>query len=260
MNFDGGIMTKENKFSTAISWLTLAYFVILLAERVQSLVRIAVSQDVGFFDTGFDIFANGVTVVSLLAVAVMLPAGNKAFLRSLVNRACVPDYSMLAITSGVMLISGMMHTEFTIAPVQFVSYGALIAAMVLRTIECAPKAESKCRLWYSLVYLTLFSMAIPVMYHSHIENSVRFHIVSALAAFVLVLFFTLMLRRVYIGEAEDLLFIIPAVVMAALDALVIAMRWNEEVNMFVLIFASLTAVTFIVGKISFSAASARHKR
>lgn len=253
-------MQNEHKFSIAISWLTLAYFIILFAERAQSLIRIALSGEVGYFDTGFDIYANCITVVSVLASFVMLVFLNKGFLKSLVDRSVIPDYSMLAITSGVMLVSGMVHTEFTIAPIQFAAYGALIAAMVLRTIENAPKARSKCKLWYSLVYLTFFSMAIPVMYHSHIEHAVLFHIISALAALVLVLFFTVMLRRVFLGTAEDLLGIVPAVVMAAFDAAVVIMRWNEEINMFVLIFAIVTAVTFIIGKVSFGAAAARRKQ
>ena len=244
--------TKTNRFTKAISWLVLAYFVILFAERAQSILRILIDDKIGLFYTGFDIYANVLTVVSVSATIFLLIVYNGDFFRSLVNGNVIPDYSMLAITSGVMLVSGMVHTEFTIAPIQFGAYGALIVAMILRTAETAPRAKSKLKLWYSLAFLTVFSMAIPVMYHSYIEQAVLFHTIAAVTALVLVFFFTLMMRRVFVGNAEDLLLFVPTVLMAALDSVVIIMRWNEEINMFALIFAALSVVMFIVGRIIFA--------
>lgn len=243
---------KEHRFSKVISWLTLAYFVILFAERAQSILRILIDDNIGLFYTPFDIYANVLTVVSISATIFMLIVYNGDFFRSLTDSKVVPDYSMLAITAGVMLVSGMVHTEFTIAPLQFGAYGALIVAMILRTAETAPKAKSKLKLWYSLAFLTVFSMAIPVMYHSYIEHAVLFHIIAAATALVLVFFFTLMMRRVFIGNAEDLLLFVPTILMAALDSVVIIMRWNEEINMFALIFAALSVVMFIAGRVIFA--------
>ena len=243
---------SEHKMSIAISWLTMLYFVILFAERVQSMVRVVYVGNKGMLSTGFDSYVNVLTCCSLLAALIMLFTLNRDFLRSLIDSSVVPDYSKLSVTAGVILISGMVHTEYTIAPLQFGAYGMLILAMILRTVETAPAADSRFRLWYSVIYLTVFSMSIPVMYHSYIEQAVLFHVLSAVTALVLVGCFTYMMRLVFIGQAEDLLLIVPVVLMAVLDAAVIIMRWSEEVNTFALIFAVAAAVMFIIGKIVFA--------
>lgn len=243
---------SEHKLSIAISWLILLYFVILFAERVQSMVRVVYVGNKGMLSTGFDSYVNVLTCCSLLATLVLLFTVNRDFLRSLVNSSVIPDYSKLSITAGVILISGMVHTEYTIAPVQFAAYGMIILAMMLRTAETAPAADSKFKLWYSVIYLTVFSMSIPVMYHSYIGHAVLFHVVSAAAALVLVGCFTYMMRLVFIGQAEDLLLIVPVVLMAVLDAAVIGIRWSEEVNSFALIFAIAAAAMFLIGRIIFA--------
>ena len=145
----------------------------------------------------------------------------------------------------------MMHTEFTIAPVQFVAYGALIIGMILQTVLNIKSGGNAFRHWFSLTYITAFSMAIPVMYRSNIRLSVLFHVIEAVAAFVLVAFFTLALRRIFTGNANDLLSVIPFASMAVLDAVILALRWTEYVNTFVLIFAILSAVLFAAGKVLF---------
>ena len=66
---------------------------------------------------------------------------------------------------------------------------------------------------------------------------------------LLVLSFTLMLRRLFIGKGENLLLWAPFITMVIGDAVVLWMRWTEEINSFVLIFACLSAVLFIVGKV-----------
>ena len=94
-------------------------------------------------------------------------------------------------------------------------------------------------------------MAIPVTYHAAIDCATLFHAIEAVTAIVLVLFFSLMTRRVFTADAEDLLHPLPAATMAVLDAVILWMRWEEKVNTFVLIFAAATALLFIVGKILF---------
>ena len=145
----------------AISWLFLGYFLVLFAERVQSLARICRTSFAALYRTGFDGFVDTLTVLSLVATVLLLAFGCRGYWQSLVNPAVIPDYSMLTVTAGVMLVSGMMHTEYTVAPVQFVSYGMLIIAMVLRTVQTAAGADHPGMFWYSLAFLTVFSMAIP---------------------------------------------------------------------------------------------------
>ena len=154
---------QSSPLNPAISWLFLGYFLVLFAERVQSLARICRTSFAALYRTGFDGFVDTLTVLSLVATVLLLAFGCKGYWQSLVNPAVIPDYSMLTVTAGVMLVSGMLHTEYTVAPVQFVSYGMLIIAMVLRTVQTAAGADHPGMFWYSLAFLTVFSMAIPVM-------------------------------------------------------------------------------------------------
>ena len=248
-------MTEKTKLTKPISWLFLLYFLILYGERIQSLIR-AVAQS-GFFPTPFDGLVNLTSLLSLSAGAVMLLILNRRFWLSLCTSS-VPDYSALTVTSGVILVSGMVHTEFTIAPIQFASYGALFLGMILRTAELTGRAERRGMLWYSLIYLVMFSMAIPVVYHSYLGYAPLFHCVEMNVMLLLVLFFTLMLRRLFLGQGENLLLWIPFLVMVFGDAAVLAMRWVEEINLFVLIFAGISAAMFLVGKILFR--SGKRKR
>lgn len=238
-----------NTFQRPIALLFILYFLVLFCERAQSLVRIFLSKEIKAFGSGFDIYVNTLSIVSLLSTFVLLGFFNKdLWLAAFANPKSV-DWSMAVITSGVILFSGMVHTEFTIPPVQFVSYGFLIAAMVLQTIVTGRTALSPVMLWYSLVYCVILSMAIPVVYRSEIRNAKLFHIIEALVSIALVVCFTYKLLMVFQGRGENLLLWIPFLIVAIGDALVLAMRWKESINSFVLIFSSLTVVAFVVGKI-----------
>ncbi|MBQ9383129.1 MAG: hypothetical protein IJT87_02710 [Ruminiclostridium sp.] len=242
---------SDNKLSKAISWLTLIYFIILFGERMQSIIRIVTVGASEFFTTGFDTFANITVSASLTATLVMLLFFNRRFWQSLTNGSVRADYSMMSITAGVALIGGMIHTEFTIAPIQFAAYGALIAAMVIRTAELAPGARDKFKLWYSLAFLTVFSMAIPVMYHSYAGIATIYHFIAAMTVFTLVGCFMVLMRRLFTGNGEDLLSLQTVMATVVLDAVLIVMRRDEEINWFALIFAALTLLIFIVGRIAF---------
>ena len=242
-------MKNNRSFTKPISWLFLLYFVILFAERAQSLVRVV--AEVRLFASGFAILVDVTALLSLFAAVIMLVFRNKRFWLSLFS-AAEPDYSVLTITSGVILISGMVHTEYTIPPVQFAAYGALILAMILRTAELSGRAKSRAPLWYSLAYLTAFSMAIPVMYALNASDSLAFetafYVLEAVVMLLLVLSFTVMLRRMFLGQGENLLLWIPFLIMAIGDTAVLWMRWADEINFFVLIFAAVSAVLFLIGK------------
>ena len=237
---------KKKGFGRLISWMFLMYFVILFGERAQSLFR-AITQ-YGLFPSAFDDFVNLTAILSLCATVAMLVIRCRSFWKSLFS-AAEADYCPLSVTSGVILVSGMLHTEFTIAPIQFAAYGMLIIAMILRSVELSGIAQNRFSLWYSLGYLTAFSMAIPVVYHSEIESAVLFHVIESAVMLLLVLSFTLMLRRLFLGKGENLLLWVPFIIMAVGDAVVLWMRWAEEINSFVLIFACLSAVLFIIGKV-----------
>ena len=239
--------TEKTRLTPWIAWCVLLYFVILFAERAQSVIRVLLGG--GFFATGFDGYVDTLTVLSLAATAALLAVWNGALWPALAGKG-TPDYARLAVTAGVLLLSGMVHTEYTLAPVQFAAYGALIVALILRTAEVAPGTD-RFKLWYSLIYLTVFSMAIPVMYRTSLPHSALFHVIEAMTAILLVFFFTVFMRRVFLGNGEDLLQKEPFLVAVVADAIILALRWPEKINAFVLIFAALTLVLFVIGKILF---------
>ena len=232
-----------------ISFLFLIYFVVLFIERAQSLYRSYSLSRKEMFASSFDIYVNVVTMVSLLSFLVLICFCNKGFWVSLVSKEAKVNYSMLTLTAGVILVSGMVHTEYTIPGIQFASYGALIIAMVLKTIEKNGMDGDNILMWYSLIYSVMFSMAIPVVYKSNIDNKTLFHVIEAVVSLSLVVAFTYMLRSVFFKKAENLMFVVPFLIMAIGDALIVAMRWKESVNGFVLIFASISSLMFIAGRI-----------
>ena len=59
------------------------------------------------------------------------------------------------------------------------------------------------------------------------------------------------MRRVFLGSGEDLLYREPMAVAVVADTVILALRWQEKVNTFVLIFAALTLVLFLLGKLLF---------
>ena len=244
------VTASKNKVPhAAISWFFLLYFVILFGERLQSLLRAATADQL-FMDR-FEGVASIVVSLSLLSAVVLLAFFNRSFWKSLIGKA-EPDYAMMTVTAGVILVSGMIHTEYTIPGIQFASYGMLIVAMILRAVQFMPECKNRFGLWYSLVYLTVFSMAIPVVYkHYTLTNATLFHIIEYGVMFALVCSFTLMLRRLFLGRGENLLLWLPFAIMLVGDAIVLWMGWTAEVNVFVLIFAALSVVLFIFGKIIF---------
>lgn len=229
-----------------ISWLFLVYFIVLYAERIQSLIRTGREN---LFSSSFLIYVNVVAIISLVAATVMLIAFNSTFWLSLFNGAVVADYRMLSITAGVILVSGMVHTEHTIAPVQFGAYGALIVAMVLKTIIEAQTGKDLLPLWYSLAFLTVLSMAIPVVYPTQMKTAPLFVAIEAVVSLALVLYFTLMLVQLMQGNGTNLLWIIPTLIVLIGDALIVGMQWKEGPNTFVMIFGIITVVMYVVGKI-----------
>lgn len=228
-----------------ISWLFLMYFAVLGTERVKSLFPVGTG---GFFATPFDGYVNLMTVLSLAATLVLLVGFNGGFWRSLFGSA-KPDYRVLVITAGVLLLSGMVHTEHTVAPLQFVSYGALILAMILQTVFQVKADGHAASYWLSLCYLVAFSMAIPVVYRATISHSGLFHVLEAVTAVALVICFTLLTVRVFEGNGRNLLLIVPFAIMFLMDVVLIAMRWQETVNWFVLVAGGLATILFLIGRI-----------
>jgi len=233
-----------------MNWLILAYFIILMVERIQSLVASIKDPNVAIWGSGYNKYTFSMLIVSLVATLILLVTINQDFILSLFTK-CQVDYLKLCITAGVLLLSGMVHTEHTIAPIQFGAYGFLIIALVIQTVKNMSSTGNPLMLWLSLVYLVMFSMAIPVMYESSIRQATLFHIIEAVVAIALVVVFTYMMICVYTGKADNLFFLAPILIAVVGDAVIIGMRWKEKVNGFVLIFIIASAVIWIAGKICY---------
>lgn len=236
-----------------IHLLFFLYFVILAGERLQSLIRSFADPAVHAWGDGFNGYVYTLTILSLGVAAVYLLVRCRAlfcapFTRNAALHAKI-DRGALCVAAGIILLAGMVHTEYTIAPVQFAAYGALILAMVIHTAATHKTAARPWLRWLSLVYLTLLSMAIPVMYRSHIRLSALFHVLEAITAVVLVYLFTRMMHRVFTGDATDLFSLPPILIAAVLDGVLLGLRWQEEVNAFVLIFIIAACVCWCVGKL-----------
>ena len=232
-----------------INWLIMGYFVILFAERAQSIVRSISDPQVSVWGNGFNRYVYLVCFLSLTVFLVLLFTINNDFLKSLFKGDTVVDYKMLSITIGAILLSGMVHTEYTIPAIQFGSYGLLIAALIVCTAKNNAASGNSLLLWMSLVYLIFFSMAIPVVYKSEIRLATVFHIVEAIVSIVLVAAFAYMSYKVFTGNAVNLFYLVPILIASAGDILVLALRWREKVNSFVLIFLVASVITWIAGVI-----------
>ena len=241
--------TKNEKIlSLLIIPFFALYFIILAAERVQSLVRSFADKSLSPFSDGFGTYIYMLAIASLVAsFAILLFAGlyvltsKKAYSRTLVT-------FLVTVASGVILLSGMVHTEYTVAPVQFISYGALIVAMILKTVLRQKENDGAPLRWLTLSYIVAFSMAIPVCYRAtSIEHMNLFYIAECATSFLLVVGFTYLLYLVMTNAPTGKMLtpIIPAVSLVG-NTLAIALWWREKINAFVLIFLAISTILWLV--------------
>ena len=227
------------------------YFFLLFAERLLAVIFSIWSGGPYAVFTGFvfNYIAYGITVISLIAGTVLFMRLLPGLFKALFTKNKYPfeeKYKQIVIAVVVMLYGGMMHTGMTIPGLQFAAYGFLIGSMIVRTVEACKEGVNKFAAIVSVIYLTLFSMTVPVCYLSLQEGviAVLFFIVEFAAVFVLVPFFGIMLYRLYTKGVTDFSFYIPAV-MVVLSGLTVALKWMEEINWFVLIFMVLTVVFYL---------------
>ena len=224
------------------------YFLILLSERLIS-VFLSLSNHINMFSDGFSGYVYLLLFISIIAwfIYLLLNCGDN--IKSLFKIDDNLSFKHICIASGILLLSGMVHTEYTIPVIQFISYGILIFGILLKVILINKNSDNKISLWLSFIYLVCLSMAIPVMYRSYIELHTVFHIVEAFASFILVAIFTYLLVLLFDNEENNLFIPWPIEAAIVLDVPIIMMRWNEEINYFVLIFLSVSVILFIIGYI-----------
>lgn len=79
-----------------ISWFFLLYFVILFAERLQSLIRAAAANQL--FMDAFEGVASMIVSLSLFSAVILLAFCNKTFWKSLTGKS-EPEYNMMTVTA-----------------------------------------------------------------------------------------------------------------------------------------------------------------
>ena len=107
----------------AMNMLIFIYFVVLYGERLQSLIRSVKDSEVRLYGSAFNAFVYSVSIVSMIAAAVFLAGWNREFFAGLFDRNAALygqiDYGRLSIAAGILLFSGMVHTEHTVPAIQF---------------------------------------------------------------------------------------------------------------------------------------------
>ena len=227
----------------------LLYFLILLVERVLALIFSVNQGDelalVNHTFIGLSTYI--VTAVSVVAGLVLFAKPGLEMIKKLFSEQRYNfelNYSKVINASMVFLISGMMHTGFTLAIIQFIAYGFLIMAMIVSTIDfCLNDKDNRFAYIVSLIYLILFSMAIPVVY-TIIEHQAVFYIVEFSAVIILIPLFAIALKSLFLkGRVSFCIYMI--IPMVLLDGVIIGLKWSQEINWFLLIFAGLTLLFYL---------------
>lgn len=241
---------KRNLNYVKLSCFSL-YFVILFVERLLSVIlspnyggEYALKSGNAFNFIAYSVMTLSLAAGTCLFLRLLIPLGRS--LRASEEYLFEGREKEWTIAATVLLFGGMMHTGFTLAGVQFAAYGFLIGAMVVRSVESCLSGEDKFTSIVSLVYLTLFSMTIPVCYISFETLPLRgfFFAAEFLAVFALVPLFGYMFLRFMKAGAVDFS-PLPLLVMCLLSGAVIALGWREDLNLFVLIFVALTLVCYL---------------
>ncbi len=133
-------MKKKFTLDSLKMLLLLAYFIILTVERIISLCVVFTGDFSAY--TGLDYYMTVLTIVSIIATYVFIAVRCRFALfkgengkRALVPLSTPGNYKTLSIAAGILLASGMVHTHGSIPPVQFVSYGFILASMALHTVQ-----------------------------------------------------------------------------------------------------------------------------
>ena len=238
----------KNKSKALIYFINLCfflYFVLLIVERSISVI-FSLSNGINLYGTAFDGYVYTLVFVSIVGFLILLIVKCHPNIKALFKPNGSLRFGWLCIAGGVLLLSGMVHTHYTISGLQFASYGIWILGILLKAISIHHKTENKVLLWLSFAYLVAFSMAIPVMYQSMIEAHVFFHILETIGSIALVGAFTYLLLRLF-NDNGDLFPLWPIILAIVIDVPLIVLRWNEEINFFVLIFIALSTALYIVG-------------
>lgn len=225
----------------------MLYFAILTTERVISLVKCCLGNFKGY-DT-LDYYMLMLTIFAIFGSYVF----GVIRCTDLVKRRDRKDsiFSELSIAAGILLLGGMVHTEGSIPVMQFISYGMILISMAIHTAQNVRLSKNADHKWLSFAYVVAYSMSIPVVYPTEIELANVFVPIECVVSAGMVAMFTIMLTRFYAGNGEDGFYLMPFLIALFGDSTVLFLRWEEEINVFVLIFLCVTTVLWFAGNMMF---------
>ena len=227
----------------------LAYFLILSVERIISLVAVF-TGDLSKYDA-LDWYMTALTLFAIFGAYVFMATKCHVSLKS--TEIDLDDenenYAKLSIAAGILLLGGMVHTEGTIPGIQFASYGMLLGSMGIHAFQCAKRDGKALMKWLSFAYITAYSMSIPVVYHTNIELKYLFIPIECVVSAGMVVLFTIMLKRFFTQNSESDFSPIPYITAVIGAFAVIILRWDEEINWFVLIAISATSILWFLSNI-----------
>lgn len=246
-------MTKKKRKTNlnALKFVFLAlYFLILTTERIISLI-VCFSGDMSKLD-GLDYYMMALTVFAIFGAYIMAVMKCTDAAKHQDDDNFEPNgdiFGNLAIAAGILLLGGMVHTNGSVPVMQFISYGMILISMAIHTVQNIKRRRGADKKWLSFAYIVAYSMSIPVVYHTDIDLAAVFIPVECVVSAGMVALFTIMLSRFYDGSGESDFSLMPFLVAVFGDFTVLAMRWYEEVNVFVLIFICVTSVLWFAGNI-----------
>lgn len=217
------------------------YFAVLTVERAISLF-VCFTGDFSAYDA-LDYYMMTLTAASIVCAFAF------AAVQCVKYRGDDRLFGRLAIAAGILLLGGMVHTEGTIPGIQFASYGMILVSMAAHTVQSVKERGGAGAKWLMFAYTVAYSMSIPVVYHTEISLAYLFVPLEIIVSAGMVVLFTIMLKRFYDSGGENGFSLFPFLAALVGDSLVLALRWQEEINAFVLIFICVTAALWTAGKI-----------
>ena len=228
----------------------IGYTLILLVERILALI-FSVQSGGEYALVSNNVMPTiyyAIVCLSISAAAVLLAVPMYKMVIQLFKKENYEfNWKELIIGMMVLLFSGMMHTGWTLAPLQFVAYGFLIGAMICVTINSCLRNKNTYNSIISVIFLTLFSMAIPVCYASVNEaTQVPFYTFTLLAVFAEIPLFGFMLYE-FFNKGEISFNYSPVIAMLALSGSVVLLNFTSagDFNWFVAIFVVLTVAMYL---------------
>lgn len=226
------------------------YFLILTAERVISLV-VCFSGDMSELD-GLDYYMIALTIFAIFGAYIMAVMKCTDAAKRQDEEDFEPNgdvFGNLAIAAGILLLGGMVHTHGSIPVMQFISYGMILISMAVHTIQNIKLHRGADKKWLSFAYIVAYSMAIPVVYHTNIALDYLFIPIECVVSAGMVAMFTIMLTKFYNGNGESNFSLLPFLIALFGDFTVIFLRWEEEINYFVLIFLCVMTALWFAGNV-----------